>query len=78
MEKLSPLRDQLARITQDNSELQQEPARPSQDNTILKAGFDGASLFRKLREMQSAQVQNKALRCTFLRTNAHTSVDEKV
>ena len=61
VEKLSPLRDQLARATQDNSQLHREVARLRQDNSRLeaelaRASTDNTGLARQLEEMESAQV----------------------
>ena len=61
VEKLSPLRDQLARATQDNSQLHREVGRLRQDNSRLeaelaRASADNTGLARQLEETESAQV----------------------
>ncbi|CAI8049861.1 hypothetical protein GBAR_LOCUS27449 [Geodia barretti] len=60
VEKLSPLRDQLARATQDNSQLHREVGRLRQDNSRLeaelaRASADNTGLARQLEETESAQ-----------------------
>ena len=57
VEKLCPLRDQLARATQENSQLQQEVARLTQDNSRLHhelatVSEDNAGLARQLESTQ--------------------------
>jgi septal ring factor EnvC (AmiA/AmiB activator) len=60
VEKLSPLRDLLARATRDKSQLEREVARLCQDNSRLEAELarvceDNTGLARQLEDMESAQ-----------------------
>ena len=61
VEKLSPLRDQLARANQENSQLQQDLVRLSHDNSRLqqelaRVSEDNAGLAKQLQEIDSTQV----------------------
>ena len=61
VEKLSPLRDQLARANQDISQLQQDLARLSHDNSRLqqelaRVSEDNTGLARQLQEIDPTQV----------------------